>query len=614
MALCARCCRERPPWRSGAWPCVLALAALGWHALWASSGADEPDGFAAQLATLAAKCDELGLVREAQVTRDWIIPRPPGRQVLFVPSESDATSPRAGAPDLARKWYDNFRQVRAGEADRLFAAARQASDAGDGPNAYRLLHEVLRKNPEHSAALAILTGGTTSPKRWVVQQPKVPHATMGWPAGKYWRLETPHFVIATDHSSREAQELGRQLEDLHALWRQLFFRYWSSGEALAARFAGQNEPLARTRPKMNVILAKNRAEYVAHLAASVPQIEQTVGIYLNKRHASFFYAGDTSVYPTWYHEATHQLFQESGHESIDQPGERQSFWAVEAAALYMESLTQHDGYWTAGGCEADRLQFARYRTLSGDALPLSRLVPMSREQVQTSPDISKLYSHAAGLAHFLIDGQNGKHREAFVDLLTAVYRGEDTAETLDKATGATLEQLGQQYREFLNVSDADLAAIPRPERLKNLSLGGTAATEKGLASLATCKQLAWLDLSHLPITDAGFAQLAGATKVKQLFLEGTKLTDASLPQIADAKQLEELDLSNLAITDQGLAAIASLKQLRVLYLTGSPITDAGLVHLRGLKQLETLETTGTKVTAEGRKKLEAVLSKLTTAD
>jgi len=576
--------------------------------------AQQEHSLAGQLAALAAKCDELGLIREAQVTREWMIPRPPGRQVLFVPFDSDPTAPKAAATDLARKWHDSFRELRAGEADRLFAEAKAASDNGDASAAHRLLHEVLRENQQHAAALAILGDGSPAQRRWVAQQPRVAHATMGWPAGRYWRLETPHFVIATNHSSREAQELGRQLEDLHCLWRQIFFRYWSSGEALAARFAGRSEPLARPRPKMNVILAKNRAEYMAHLADSVPQVAQTVGIYLNKRRTSFFYAGDTSVYPTWYHEATHQLFQEAGPQTIDEPGERQNFWAIEAAALYMESLASHGRYWTAGGCEADRLQFARYRTLAGDALPLARLVALSRAEVQTSPDIGKLYSHSAGLAHFLIDGQGGNHREAFVAMLGEVYRGQDATESLAKATGTPLEQLDREYRAFLNVTDDDLAGIPSPERLRNLSLGRTAVTDKGLASLVVCKQLEWLDLSRLPISDAGFAQLAATTQLKQLFLEGTKITDASLSQVAANKSLEELDLSNLAITDESLASLAGLKQLRVLYLTNSPITDAGLVHLRGLKQLESLETTGTKITAQGRSKLQAVLPKLKAAE
>jgi hypothetical protein len=363
---------------------------------------------------------------------------------------------------------------------------------------------------------------------------------------------------------------------------------------------------------MTVVLVKNRAEYAAHLAASVPQAEKTVGIYLNHQHRSFFFAGDTSVYPTWNHEATHQLFQETAGDAIQQPGELRNFWAIEGAALYMESLARHDGYWTVGGCESDRLQYARYRALAGDFnLPLAELAALGRESVQTSPEIAKIYAEAAGVAHFLIDGESGVYREALVDLLAAVYRGEDEQGTLAARAAVPLGQLDQQYRSFLNVTDADLAGIPTPERLRNLSLGRTSVTDAGLAHLADCKNLEWLDLSGLAVTDAGVAVVADMPQLTQLFLEGTKITDATLAAIGKLKSLEELDLSRLTgITDQGLASLATLRQLQILHLTSSPIGDAGLIHLHGLKQLESLDTSGTKVTPEGLKKLKAMLPKL----
>ena len=34
-------------------------------------------------------------------------------------------------------------------------------------------------------------------------------------------------------------------------------------------------------------------------------------MYDDKQRIAYFFAGDKSVYPTWFHEATHQLFQES---------------------------------------------------------------------------------------------------------------------------------------------------------------------------------------------------------------------------------------------------------------------------------------------------------------
>lgn len=583
--------------------------------------AAEPSSYADRLSALAAKCDDLELKEQAELTRRWIIPRHPGRQYLFLPAVSDPAAPKSGATDLAAKWYAKFRELRGEQAEALFAESKQALADQRPARAYQLLHEVLRENPDHAEARRILGYIKDGRRQWTTPEWERMAARRGAGAHpifgmSYWRLESPHFELVTNHSSREALEAGRQLEDLHALWRQIFFRYWSTQAGLAARFAGGREPLARERPKMKVVLFRNREEYVEHLLPAEPRIGLTLGIYMDKRRTSYFYAGDTSVYPTWYHEATHQLFQEGVPGVTDNPGQNQNFWALEGVALYMESLQKRGHstfyeHWTAGGCEADRLQFARYRALAGDYyVPLSRLVTFGRAQVQADPEIRKLYAQAAGLSHFLIDGDGGKHQGAFIDLLTAIYQGNDGVDTLAKATGTPHEQLDDQYRACLNVTDDDLAHIPDVSHVKNLSLGRTSITDAGLAHLAGCKNLEWLDLSLTEVSDEGLKSVSSAAGLKQLFLEGTKITDAGLATIASHKQLEELDLSKLAITDAGLAKIAGLKNLKILYLTGSPITDAGLTHLRSLKQLETLETTATQVTPEGLQGLKSALPKL----
>ena len=585
--------------------------------------AAEPDSFPARLAALATKCDELKLPREADITRGWIIPRHPGRQYLFVPGASDPTTPKPDAPDYAKKWYAKFREYRAEHAEALFAEAKQALEADQPARAYQLLYEVLRENPDQAEARRILgykkgIGGQWTTPEWertTVKPARTPHPKLGWPS--YLRLEGPHFEIVTNAGEREAREASRELEDLYVLWQQIFFRYWANQAGLAARFAGGHEPLARPRPKMQVALFKTREQYVAKLAPTHPEIGITLGIYLDKEHLSCFYAGDTSVYPTWHHEATHQLFQEGVPGVTEQPGEDHNFWVIEGAALYLESLQKRgqasflEGCWTVGGCEADRLQFARYRALAGDFYePLGRLQTLGRKPVQESPDIRKLYAQAAGLSHFLIDGDGGKHREAFIDLLTAIYRGNDQPGTLADLTKTPSDKLDEQYHQFLNVTDDDLAAIPDVAQIKNLSLGRTGVTDAGLAHLAGCKKLEWLDVSLTAAGDEALKSIAAASGLKQLFLEGTKVTDAGLATLAAFKQLEELDLSKLPITDDGLAKIGSLKNLKILYLTGSPITDAGLAHLKNLKQLETLETTGTQITPEGLQMLEKSLPRL----
>ena len=362
---------------------------------------------------------------------------------------------------------------------------------------------------------------------------------------------------------------------------------------------------------MQAVVFKTRQEYAAHVAGAHPKAATTLGLYDDKQRVAYFYGGDKSVYPTWYHEATHQLFQEAIAGTQNEPGQERNFWALEGTALYMESLAQHAGYWTVGGCEADRLQFARYRVLSGDlALPLARLSALSRDEIQKSDEIGRIYTQAAGLAHFLIDGEGGMYREASIDLLTAIYRGEDAANTLAKATGQPPETLDEQYRKFLNVTDDDLAGIPDPTRMRNLSLCRTSVSGKGLARFTGSKGLQWLDLSFTAATDEGLKPFAANAGLKQLFLEGTKVTDASLPLIGGFKQLESLDLSRLPVTDNGLAAVVGLRNLKTLFLTGCQVSDACLPHLRGLKQLEMLDAEGSWITPDGIKKLRTTLPKL----
>jgi len=596
---------------------VLSTLVLCSAALVASAA--DTTSYAARLSSLATKCEELGLAEQAKITRRWIIPRHPGRQYLVLPPAENIIAPKANASANVRFWRDKFLALRREHAAELFAEAKAASDQRDAARAYQLLYEVLRDDPDHADARRILgfvknaRGDWALPEaeKMVAEPSHTDHPRLGWRARTFFRLETPHFQIITNHSKAELLEAGRQLEDLHTLWRQIFFRYWSSPEALAGRFAGRNEPLTPPRPKMQVILFKNREEYAARLKAVEPQIASTLGIYFHREQLAYFFAGDKSVYPTWYHEATHQLFNEAVAGTTEEPGGQRNFWAVEGAALYMESLASHGEYWTAGGCEADRLQLARFRALSGEfSLPLEKIMSLGREELQRSPELRPLYGQAAALAHFLIDGQGGNYREAFVDLLTAIYRGEDAAGTLATATGQPLAALDQQYRAFLNVTDDDLAGIPNPAAIRNLSLGRTSVSDRGLAHLAGCKNLQWLDLTLTSTTDDGLKHFVAASGLKQLFLEGTKVTDDSLPLVAGFKQLEELDLANLPITDDGLAAIANLRTLKVLYLTGSPITDVGLAHLKSLKQLQQLETAGTRITPEGLKRLRAVLSKL----
>jgi hypothetical protein len=576
--------------------------------------------FAERLAALAARCDQLGLAEQAAQTRRWGAPRDPRRQYLFVPRESDAAQPPADAPLVVAQWHARFREHRAAHAGGLFDLALQALAAGEAETAYRLVHEVVRENPDHAAARKVL-GFRQLDGRWrrPVPEPSartstVAHPRYGWRPGQYWRVETEHYSIATNAGGEAGLELGRRLEELHAAWQQLFFRCWSTPESLELGFRSGTQPPAARR-KFNVVFFRDREEYLARLRPLQPQIDITLGIYLDTQQTAFFYAGDARAEVTWLHEAAHQLFHET-QRVTPRPGHDANFWVVEGAAMYMESLARHDDYLIVGGDDASRLQFARYRALvDGGDLPLSRLAALGRDPIQNDPQIRRIYSQSAGWAHFLMDYDDGRYRRALVDYLRRVYAGRDRADTLFELCGAAADELERQYQEFLVVGDDDVALWPAAGKgpsppLRDLCLARTRVSDKSLALLAGQKELAWLDLSFTAAGDAGLRAFGDSRGLKQLNLERTAISDQTLAMIASFAELEELDLSQTAVTDAGLAHLAALSKLKSLWLTGTPIGDAGLARLAGLKQLETLDVNGTKATAEGYDRLKAALPRL----
>jgi len=588
--------------------------------------------FLAQLNRLADKCDELEMKEQARITRDWFVPRLPDRLTLFLipggawlgdpknPKKGNADSPPpplpANASRQVQQWHRKWLEYRKDHAKLLFKLAKKEIAAHHVTTAYRLLYEVLHENPDHTEARHVLgyrrvRGVWRQPGSiYRVQRCKTRHPKLGWPANSYWRIQTAHFEIVTNRSAQEGERLAQKLEDLHAVWRQLFVRYWTSEATQATHFQGRRSTIS-TRRMHKVVLFRNRDEYIAHLVKTEPQIAMSLGYYSQGLRTAFFYAGDASVEATWFHEGTHQLFYENRYGPKD-VGRRRNFWIVEAVALVMESMQRDDrGYYTVGGVEAERLQYARNRTLSGGFyVPLQELTAMGRVTMQQDKRIHPLYSQSAGLGHFLMIYDHGRYYEPLVDYLKAVYQGRDRKNSLEQKTGTPLKKLDTQYRDFLNVTDAQLKQIPKTAHPKKLALGHTSITDAGLLALPDLSQLDWLDLSFTQVTDAGIARLAQSKKLTDLGLESTPITDAALPFLSKLPNLKELDLSNTKITDTGAKHLSQLKNLKTLWLTKTSITDATLTQLQSLKHLNYLNISKTKATQEGYQKLKQALPKL----
>jgi hypothetical protein len=324
-----------------------------------------------------------------------------------------------------------------------------------------------------------------------------------------------------------------------------------------------------------------------------------LGYYSERSRTAFFYTDERTV-ATQFHEATHQLFHERQRRGRA-AGLDDNFWVVEGIATYMESLRQGEGYYVVGGPAAYRLQFARYRALTEEFyIPLSELVAMGRTDVKSAGEnLPRIYSQAAGLAHFFMDGAAGQYRKAFVEYLDAVYRDKADAATLARLTGKRYEQLDREYLDFLRVGDKELKSLVPGENAPRLYLGRTKITDKSLPHIAALNGLERLDIGYCSITDDGLQHLRADNQLVQLNLEQTQITDDGLAYIGQFVELRDLDLSGCRISDEGLKSLAGLKQLEILWLTNTAITDDGLKHLVGLKNLKFIDVDGTRVTPDG---------------
>lgn len=571
--------------------------------------------YAARLHGLAGRCLQLKLDDAAKTTREAVIPRDPRRQYIFLPAESDPAKPAADAPQIVQQWYARFTADRGKHAEALFELARSELRAGRPRRAYQLLHEVLHTDPDHERVRGIL-GYRLDKGRWrkpesVVRTRQVPiaNAELGFNAGRHWTTESEHFRVTTDHSENAGQQLIEKLEELHEVWQQLFFEHWSSAAVLTRRFEGP-VPADRSTNRNRVVLFRDREEYVARLKRLEPQIELTTGYYLEAQKTAYFYVDAEPCDDTYFHEVTHQLFSETGRVPPG-VGVAANYWIVEGVAMYMESLRQRRGYYTVGGIDANRLQYARYRALTEDSyVPLEQLAALGRRALQQREDIRMLYSEAAGLAAFLMDYDRGRYRPLLADYLQAVYQGRDNARTLGTLAAMPLADLDRQYREFLNVTDDDLACLPLTPETQNLSLGRTAVTDRGLQHVSGLTDLEWLDVAHTAVGDAGLAHFRSATRLKRLLAGHSRISDAALETIAGFRELEFLDLSGTQITDAGLEHLRSLTKMQELGLGQTQISDAGLEHLSELKNLETLDVSGTRITVEGLQRLKQSLPRL----
>ena len=440
-----------------------------------------------KLTALAGWADEKGLADEARDVRAWLPKRARDKTYLFVldPLRRTPTLAATTASKLSEKQRElraAWQTLRAEQASKLYELAQRAAAEHEPSLAVELVTEAARENLDFKPAWRFL-GYVKHAGQWrtpfelkQLGEGKVWHDRFGWIPQSYvsryeqgqrfyrnrwmpaaeeakkrsniregWRVETDHYVVTTNHSLEEGVTLAGKLGELYAVWQQIFAGYVTTDAELVRRLAKSEPARGRDTEKHKVVYYRSREEYNQALKPAQPQIAMTLGIYFDGPRTAYFFADEDQEPTTIFHEATHQLFQESRPVTKD-VGHKDNFWIIEAVACYMESLDAAAGYFTLGGADDGRLPAARHRLLIDNFYcPLAELVGLGKSGLQHSADIAKLYSQSAGLATFLLS----RHPAATVKYLESVYAGNADRNTLARLTGRSYVELDEEYRVFM---------------------------------------------------------------------------------------------------------------------------------------------------------------------
>lgn len=242
------------------------------------------------------------------------------------------------------------------------------------------------------AILVLLVAGDQF-LRWRSHQAE--SASIVWPRPT---LQTRHYDIHSTADAQKTQRVANAVESLHTAYREFFSR------------ADRLPP-----HPLRLKLYRDQAEFKAH-NLSAPWAE---AYYLTPTCHAYYADGTANPYHWMLHEAVHQLNREVS-------GFTRHRWSDEGLAAYFATSTLRDGRLSLG--ELDRNAYPLWwlpeLRLSGNRekdIASGALIPLRQLLDDSGPPIAKnvnlYYMEYWSLVHYLLEGDEGRHAEAFKALL-----------------------------------------------------------------------------------------------------------------------------------------------------------------------------------------------------
>ena len=568
--------------------------------------------FGAEIQQLANWCRKNGIEEQVSHTFGQYRSFQLDRQYIFLPTEK--RTPVAEVEGIGAEWLEKLNEVKRNHASRLFQLANRAAASGSYAVAFQLLHEVIYYDRDHQEVRRILGHKKRNDGTWQMhaEKPKKPrnsmkrHDVVAWPKQSFYTVNTPHFQIDSNATKKETEILARKLESWHYAWRLVFFDYWNRSPEVITKWMAGRGGLKIPRKRYRVIFFKDHADYVKQVAPIQKGIEVSAGYYNGDYSVSFFPATNAEGVvdeATWRHELCHQLFRES-IPTRKMPFADHFLWLDEGVAMHFESLKPLEGQeqiLTLGGFDSQRLQYARWRRLRENYhVPIAELAVMDMKTFQGRQDIRRLYSESAGIAHMLMDSRKYDLLPVLVEFMKLIHKRKLKPEVFEKMMGRTLEQLDEDYLEFLKVSSRDVERrIENTGTIAVLAAINAKLGDSAFDTIAVCVNLRKLDLTGTDFTKIRSIKLQRLDLLQEIYLTNCLIESGSLQSLGQLASLREIDLSSSSIDDSLLDELKKLPGLRNLILADTRVTDSGLLKIAKLSKLKYLDLTGATVTASG---------------
>jgi hypothetical protein len=284
-----------------------------------------------------------------------------------------------------------------------------------------------------------------------------------------WEIRSENFLVRTNVPLGEAIAFGRRLEVVRDAFLSLFADIFEPEDLpLARRYRGL-EPLDDRDRRHEVWYFAEKPQYVEFLRRNFGRDESAgLAYYMPKSEASrfrqppraFFYRDPDNpieVTATLHHEASHQVLFESSGEAARHMANAGHFWVWEGLGTYFETLrAEPDGVGhRIGGRYGPRMTRAAQDARAGRFLPVAELTALGESRFFDEVDVYRNYAQAMALTVFLMHGDEGRHRDAFVAYVADAYRGRYRA-------GATLPGLAQRLGMGPSELDRRLVAYLSP--------------------------------------------------------------------------------------------------------------------------------------------------------